>query len=89
MFAGYASRLLIEMKKIYKENALSNVANKEIKININILDSARRKYSVFTGASVLATEFNKPDYKRYWISKGEWEESGAKIIPEKCKTLIR
>ena len=86
MFAGYASRLLIEMKKIYKENALSNVANKEIKININILDSARRKYSVFIGATILANTYNRNDVN-YWITKQEYEECGEKIILQKCPNM--
>ena len=89
MFPGYATRLENELKKLYKDNNLKLAKDKTIKIPINIIDSPRRKYSVFTGASVLATEFNKPGREGYWISKGEWEESGAKIIPEKCKTLIR
>ena len=89
MFAGYASRLLIEMKKIYKENALSNVANKEIKINIDIIDSPRRKYSVFIGATVLANTYNNySEGEEYWITKQDWDEVGEDIIFKKCQNVI-
>ena len=83
MFPGYASRLLQEMKETYKEKALSNVKNKEIKININIIDSPRRKHSVFIGATILA------NYKEdnYWITKQEYEECGEKIILKKCPNM--
>ena len=88
MFAGYASRLLIEMKKIYRENALSNIANKEIKINIDIIDSPRRKYSVFIGATVLANTCNNSQGEEYWITKQDWDEVGEDIIFKKCQNVI-
>ena len=89
MFPGYATRLENELKKLYKDNNLKLAKDKTIKISMNIIDSPRRKYSVFIGASVLSNVYNGPGYEGYWISKQEWEESGPKIIQEKCKTLIR
>ena len=89
MFPGYATRLENEIKNLYKENALKLAQDKTIKIPINIIDSPRRKYSVFIGASVLSKIFNEPDNLPYWISKKEWKESGPRIIQDKCKTLIR
>ena len=86
MFPGYASRLLQEMKDIYKEKALHNVSNKEIKININIIDSPRRKFSVFIGATILANIYNLKDVG-YWITKQEYEEIGEKIILRKCPNM--
>ena len=47
MFAGYASRILKEIRNTYIEKGLKNTENKNIKINININDSPRRKFSVF------------------------------------------
>ena len=83
MFPGYASRLLQEMKETYKEKALSNVKNKDIKINIDVIDSPRRKHSVFIGATILA------NYKddNYWITKQEYEECGEQIILKKCPNM--
>ena len=71
MFPGYASRLYNEMENLYKEKTLkieptkSDNGEKTSKINkvIKIIDSARRKYSVFNGANILAQFYN--------IGKGE------------------
>ena len=89
MFPGYASRLEIELKKLYTENTLKLAKNKTIKIPIKIVDSPRRKYSVFIGATVLSNAYNVPAYDQYWISKEEWEESGEKIILAKCPNILR
>ena len=89
MFPGYATRLENEIKSLYKENTLKLAKDKIIKIPINIIDSPRRKYSVFIGASVLSKTFNESENLAYWITKQEWQESGPRIIQHKCKTLIR
>jgi len=86
MFPGYASRLLKEIKKVYKEKALNNVKNKEIKINIDVIDSPRRKHSVFIGATILANIYNLKDVG-YWITKQEYEECGEQIILKKCPNM--
>ena len=86
MFPGFASRILQEMKNVYIEKTLNNVKNKEIKININVIDSPRRKYSVFVGATVLANTYNE-NGENYWITKQEYEESGEKIILSKCPNI--
>ena len=87
MFAGYASRLEKEVKKLYKEKGLKNTADKNIKININIVDSPRRKYSVFIGATVLANIYNT-NQQEYWISKQDWDEAGPDIVLKKCQNVI-
>ena len=89
MFPGYASRIDIELKKIYTENTLKLAKEKKIKIPINIIDTPRRKYSVFIGATILSNTYNGPEYDQYWITKKDWEESGAKIIPKKCPNILR
>ena len=89
MFAGYASRLLKEMKNIYKEKGLQNVSDKTIKIPITIIDSPRRKYSVFIGATILSNLYNNATAERdYWISKQDWDESGPNIVLKKCKNVL-
>ena len=89
MFPGYASRIEKELRRVYTENNLKLAKDKSIKIPINIVDSPRRKYSVFIGASVLSNFYNKPEYDQYWISKKDWEESGPKIILKKCPNILR
>ena len=90
MFAGYTSRLLKEMKRIYKEKTLGNVANKTIKIDIDIIDSPRRKYSVFIGATGLAKACNSAEGESsgYWITKQDWDEVGPNIVLKKCQNII-
>ena len=87
MFAGYASRIEKEIKALYVEKGLKNTQNKTIKITINIIDSPRRKYSVFIGATVLANTYNQPDVD-YWITKADWDECGPDIIFKKCQNII-
>ena len=89
MFPGYASRIDNELKKIYKENTLKLAKEKKIKIPIDIIDSPRRKYSVFIGATVLSNVYNIPANESYWISKKDWEESGPNIILKKCPNILR
>ncbi len=85
MFPGFSSRLESEVKTLYKERILKNSGG-EIKINLNIIDTPRRKYSVFIGACFLANLYG--EYEDYWISKKEWEEIGPSIIHKKCQNLI-
>ena len=80
LFPGFASRVELEMKKLYKENALKNVENKKIKININVIDSPRRKYSVFIGASIIGNYYNTGDSEDYWVSIDEWLECGDSAV---------
>ena len=87
MFAGYASRVEKEIKALYVQKALHNTKDKNIKININIIDSPRRKYSVFIGATVLANIYNEQQTE-YWITKQDWDECGPDIIFKKCQNII-
>ena len=89
MFPGYSSRIDIELRKIYRENTLKLAKEKKIKIPINIIDSPRRKYSVFIGATVLSNVYNIPANESYWITKKDWEESGPNIIIKKCPNILR
>ena len=61
MFAGYASRIEKEIKALYIEKGLKNTKDKSIKVPITIIDSPRRKYSVFIGATVTANAVNQAD----------------------------
>ena len=89
MFPGYASRIDIELRKIYIENTLKFAKEKRIKIPIDIRDSPRGKYSVFIGATVISKAYNIPANESYWISKKDWEESGPNIILKKCPNILR
>ena len=89
MFPGYSSRIDIELRKIYRENTLKFPTEKYIYIHINIIDSPRRKYPEFFGATILSNIYNIPADESYWISKKDWEESGPNIILKKCQNILR
>ena len=56
---------------------------------ITIIDSARRKYSVFIGATVLAQAYNSEKGDGgYWITKQDWEEVGPDIVLKKCQNIM-
>ena len=56
---------------------------------IKIIDSARRKYSVFIGATVLAQLYNREKGDiGYWITKQDWEEVGPDIVLKKCQNIM-
>ena len=88
MFPGYASRIDIELRNLYKENNLKLAKEKTIKIPINIIDSPRRKYSVFIGATILANLSNNEQAIDYWISREDWQEAGPNIVLKKCKNIL-
>ena len=57
---------------------------------INIIDSSRRKYSVFIGATVVANTYNSEqgEMSGYWITKQDWDEVGPNIVLKKCQNVI-
>ena len=88
MFPGYASRLYNEMEDLYKKMYKRKTLRKN-KV-INIIDSSRRKYSVFIGATVLAKAYNSEqgEMSGYWITKQDWEEVGPDIVLKKCQNIM-
>ena len=78
-------------KKSGSESTKSDNGEKTSKINkvIKIIDSARRKYSVFIGATVLAQAYNSEKGDGgYWITKQDWEEVGPDIVLKKCQNIM-
>ena len=70
------------------ENDKGEKTSKKNKV-IKIIDSARRKYSVFIGATVLAQAYNSEKGDGgYWITKQDWEEVGPDIILKKCQNIM-
>jgi actin-related protein len=85
MFPGFSSRLQNDIERLYKERILNDPKGK-IKIGLNIIDTPRRKYSVFIGACFLGNFY--ASQKNYWITKQDWEEVGPNIILKKCQNLF-
>ena len=58
-----------EIKKLYKQIALKLAKDKIIKININVINSPKRKYSVFIGNSIIANHYNNSDEDDNWLTR--------------------
>lgn len=70
LFPGIEDRVLKEM------TALAPSA-----IKIRVVNPPERKYSVWMGGSILAS---LTTFQQMWISKDEYEETGAVIVHRKC-----
>jgi actin-related protein len=80
-------------EKTSESKSTENNNGKKTKKNkvITIIDSARRKYSVFIGATVLAKTYNNVkggENSGYWITKQDWEEVGPNIVLKKCQNIM-
>ena len=71
LFPGLASRIENEIKKLFKQTVLKLARDKKIKININAIDSPKRKYPVFIGASIIVNHYNNSDNDDYLIIRDE------------------
>jgi len=70
MYPGIADRMQKEM-----------VARAPAAMKIRIVAPPERKYSVWIGGSILAS---LSTFQQMWISKDEYDESGAAIVHRKC-----
>lgn len=70
MFDGIETRLADEISKL---------APKDAKIRVNA--PAERKFSVWIGGSILSS---LSTFKQMWITKDEYDDSGASIVHRKC-----
>ena len=78
MFPGFSTRIIRDVKRIYKRDILKNKSGREIKIDIKVTDPPRRKYSVFVGSAVYVRTMN--DNPGWWLDKAEWDEVGPNCI---------
>ena len=81
MFPGFSSRLLNEIKYLYKMKI-----NKVIKINIDVFENSKNNSSAFCGATILANNYNNES--NFWITNEEYEENGEKIILQKLPDYL-
>lgn len=66
MYQGLPDRLEIEMTKLSQDP-----------IKVKVIAPPERKYSVWVGGSILAS---LPTFQEKWITKSEYEDSGASIL---------
>ena len=77
MFPGLPSRLEKDIREMYVSQISKGEINHMAK-SINVIAQPNRKHAVFTGAAVFAKYIaNRVDE---WISRAEWEESGARVL---------
>jgi actin len=70
MFPGIEKRMLKEMK-----------AQAPAGVSVKIVAPPERKYSVWIGGSILSS---LSTFQEMWITKEEYDESGATIVHRKC-----
>ena len=70
MLPGFADRMQKELTSLAPDN-----------IKIIMITPPERKYSTWIGGSVMAS---LPTFQSLWISKEEYDESGAFIVHKKC-----
>jgi actin-related protein 2 len=82
MYPGLPSRLEKELRKLYLDDVCQGDKKRLAKFKLKIEDPPRRKHMVFLGGSFLADAMrNNP---KFWISREEWEEHGARILQLKA-----
>ena len=72
MFDGLPERLIKEIK---------NLAPYSMEDEVKVIASPERKYATWIGGSILSSLSN---FESSWITKTEYEESGATIVHRKC-----
>ena len=72
MLNGLPERLTKELKAL---------AHGSMKEEVKVIASPERKYAVWIGGSILSSI---SDFEARWITKTEYEESGATIVHRKC-----
>ncbi|CEP20638.1 ARP2 [Cyberlindnera jadinii] len=78
MYPGLPSRLEKELKQLWLTRVLHGDPSRLDKFKVRIEDPPRRRHMVFIGGAVLANIMADKDHM--WISKQEWEESGAQAL---------
>lgn len=70
MFEGAPERL---------QNEIANLAPAKCKVKMTA--PGERKYSVWIGGAILS---NLSSFETMWVTKADFEESGATIVHRKC-----
>ena len=83
LFKGMETRLANELKRHPK---IPEGAKEIVKVVSDASDEGRniRKYTVWMGGAILAS---LGTFQEHWITKAEYEESGADIVHERCDSL--
>lgn len=88
MFPGFSSRLERELRALYLENVLKNDRSRLAKFKCNIEDPPSRQHMVFLGASILAEAHEEQGNSRWFITRQEYQESGARAVHRLIPTKL-
>eukprot|EP00418_Pyrodinium_bahamense_P085079 CAMPEP_0179071028 /NCGR_PEP_ID=MMETSP0796-20121207/31322_1 /TAXON_ID=73915 /ORGANISM="Pyrodinium bahamense, Strain pbaha01" /LENGTH=391 /DNA_ID=CAMNT_0020768133 /DNA_START=33 /DNA_END=1204 /DNA_ORIENTATION=- len=80
MFPGFSSRLERDLRALYLEHVLRGDRSRASKFRCNVEDPPRRQHMVFLGASIMAAAFEDQGNSRWWVTRQEYEESGARAV---------
>ena len=72
MFNGLPERFTKDIKCLVPES---------MKEEVKIIASPERKFEVWNGCSIISST---SEFESSWITKTEYEESGATIVHRKC-----
>jgi len=88
MFPGFSSRLEKDLRALYLENVLRGDRSRAAKFRCNVEDSPRRQHMVFMGGSMMAAAYEEEANSRWWISRREYDEQGAKAVHRLIPTKL-
>lgn len=88
MFPGLSSRLERDIKNQYLEHVLKGDRTRMAKFKCHVEDPPRRQHMVFLGASILANAHEEQPYSRWWITREEYREQGARAVQRLISTKL-
>lgn len=88
MFPGLSSRLEKDLRRLYLERVLQGDRSRASKFRCCVEDPPRRQHMVFLGASILAEAHEQQPDSPWWISRQEYNESGASVVQRLIPTKL-
>lgn len=86
MLPGFPTRLLKEVGSRFRERVLKG-ASITSSIKIRMIDPPTRKYNVFIGASIMASQTSK--YVEAWKHKKEYQEKGKHRLAQELNLNLK
>lgn len=88
MFPGMSSRLEKDLKALYLKNVLRGDTSRASKFRVHVEDPPHRQHMVFLGASIMADAYEQQANSRFWISRQEYQDSGAGAVHRLIPTRL-
>jgi len=88
MFPGMSSRLEKDLRALYLQNVLGGDTSRASKFKVHVEDPPDRRHMVFLGASIMADLHEQQANPRYWITREEYQETGASAVQRLIPTKL-